>query len=315
MVVVLAHQRSVAYLDVEVGEQPRLAHDARATELGMLDVDEDVARQQMGIGRDGLVRHHRHRRHARGLEHLERLARRPRPGPCGDRVVDLRRRGAAGIGGGVARHQLFAVEHRAQARPLGFIADRNGDPVVLACGGIHVVRREGAVAVADPDRPWNPELVGEERVRCAGGDDLPRRQVDVLTFARARPVQQRGEHADCQRASAPVVGRLADLRRWTIGVAGLLGQPAGRTEDAGETGRHRVRAGGAVRRRGHDDELRSLREERLGVETEPRHDARTEVVDDDVGPLREPVCERTSRGLGEVDLERPLAEIELVEVR
>ena len=51
VVVVLAHQRTVTDLDVEVGEEPRLAHDAGASELGVVDVDEDTARRQMRIGR------------------------------------------------------------------------------------------------------------------------------------------------------------------------------------------------------------------------------------------------------------------------
>ena len=56
-------------------------------------------------------------------------------------------------------------------------------------------------------------------------------------------------------------------------------------------------------------------QEARGVEAEPGHHAGAEVVDDDVGPVGEPVGEREALGLGEVDLERPLVEVELVEVR
>ena len=224
VVVVLTHQRAVTQVDVEVGEEPRLAHDAGAAELGVLDVDEHAACRR-GADRSPAISFV-----------ITAIAGTPAAWSASNASRDDRARVHAAIASSIsARATRRAVRGR-MARPPSRRgrAPRRAPPIRCRRrprsatqssspgGAVDVVRRELAVSVADSDRPGNTELLGEERVGCAGGDDLTRREVDVLALTGARPVQQRGEHRDRQRAPAAVVGRLADLGRWTVGVAGLL---------------------------------------------------------------------------------------------
>ena len=109
-----------------------------------------------------------------------------------------------------------------------------------------------------------PSTSGQDRVGRVAADHLARCEVDELALARASRCSSAARIADGQRVAAAVVGRLADLGRRAVGVAGLVAQAAGRPEDAGQAGAEGLRPGRAVGRRRRHDEVRMIGEQRFG---------------------------------------------------
>ena len=91
-----------------------------------------------------------------------------------------------------------------QRAPFGVREAGDREPPILPGTGIDIVRRRrlvrGAVAVARPDAPVRGPV--EDRGAADEKSHLGLRGIDPLSFARARPMEERGEHGEGEAVGA-----------------------------------------------------------------------------------------------------------------
>ncbi len=201
--------------------------------------------------------------------------------------------------------------------PLAVAPDRDHAPAVVTRTGVAVVRGEMGRLVPDRLRlPLVDEHVQEDRSEHVGGEvDLG--DVDHGSPAGGAAGDQRRDDGDRDHLAGQVVGvdalradrTLAARMVPEVGEAGVGRQGRAPGAVAGERSR-RAEAGHP-----HDDEVGPLGEQLVGADSEALHDARTEVVHDDIAVGDELLEQRDRLGVLEVQGQRAGVQVHLDEAR
>ena len=164
------------------------------------------------------------------------------------------------------------------------------------------VGRSGHAAMAEEVR----DLLLLERRDAREQVDL-----DLLAFSRLLPMTDGGEDRHHEVESRVQVGDPdPDRRRWEVTCALEEVDPTRRLGEHVLPGSRRVRPGLALARRRGIDDRRVAGGEIVVAEAEPVHHARAEVLDDDIGVLRELEDPLADRRVLEVDRDTPLVAVE-----
>ena len=198
--------------------------------------------------------------------------------------------------------QLGALHGPGQPGEHVVVRAGDGDPATVARAVVAV--RQDVDRVGPHPLPDEPELLVRRRELVEHAEDrLVQREVDALPGAGRLAGPERQEHPDHAVEPGDVVGqgRRARRDRWTVGLAGQVGEARERVGDPGEAGQVAVRARLAVGRHPDEDHPRVQLLHRLVVEAPPLEHPGPEVLDHDVdlgdelaedlAPLRRPEVE------------------------
>lgn len=243
----------------------------------------------------------------------ERVGRRPGGRPGLDAVVERSRVPDALGDGAVVLLQLRCVHRLHQPREEDVAAHAVGEVRAVGTGGDARRHARGVpVAVLAAHRLAVREgargrlLVDHGEQGVEGGD------VDVRALAGALPLVQRGTDAGERVHRGVDVGeRRAEVHRRPALLAGQRHQPGPGLGDQPEAGQVRVGALGAEGRQRTEDRARVAGVQHLPAEAEPAQHPRREVLDHDVGPVREPQRQVEAARVLEVQPDRPLAGVVL----
>ena len=195
-------------------------------------------------------------------------------------------------------------ERPAQVGPEAGLDHADGQPAAVGClvGVVAGVAAGEDVAAGPGQRADGEVLVDLDRHE--GEDPVGRRHVEVGPLAGGGPAHERGEDRDDRvhpAAGAVGNGRAGDGRLPAGAATGAVEEPADCEVVQVVAGPRRVGPVLAVAARGAVDDAGVHRAHVVVADAEPRHDARTEALDDDGGALGEAQEHLTAFGRLEVE--------------
>src|SRR3954454_3250869 len=332
--VVLAQQRRALDLDRRVREREGAADGGEAPAVGVLDVDDHALRAQPLVLEQVLRAQHGAARDVDRVELAERLPLGLRERPLLDAREDVVQARQARLGRGVVGvldqlgvpdlvHQGLPdlrLDDDVEPRVLAVVGHRlaaHGPPGLAAAGRVAGARDEVEELLVRVllERPVLEALLVAQLDAAEVEDAAAHRDLDALAAARVGPLVERG--AD-RAEQVDRVARVADLRagddRRAVLEAGRAHRAAGRLGDVlvGLGVLERTRPEALQRR---VDQPRVELVQVLPGEAEPVHDARAEVLDQDVGAVHELAEDLLALVRLHVEGEAPLVAVEHREVQ
>src|SRR4051795_6042378 len=330
---VLAEQRRALDLDRRVGQRERAADRREAPALGVLDVDDHALGAQALVLEQVLRAEYRPARDVDRVELAERLPLGLRERPLLDEGEDLVQAREARLRGGVVLvldelgladllHQRgpdLRLDDDVQPRVLAVVGHRlaaHGPAGLAAAGGVAGARDEVEELLVGVllERPVLKALLVAQLDAAEVQDAAAHRDLHALAAARVGALVQRGADSAEQ---VDRIARVADLRAGDDRRAVL--EAGGAHRAAGRLGDVLVRLGVLERTRAEAlqrrvDQPRVELVQVLPREPEAVHDARAEVLDQDVGAVHELAEDLLALVRLHVEGERPLVAVEHREV-
>jgi hypothetical protein len=203
----------------------------------------------------------------------------------------------------VQRGIAWAVGEGSEERvPLSVVLDADGDPLIVAVGGVDALWGEVAVAVAEAlDRVADARL--DNGVSDEEGDGFGHGKIDVAAFTRALAFDECRDDSEGGEAAAELVGEdaAAEADRRAVRAADELIHAAGGFGAGAEGCVFAPGTGRAVAGELEDDGRRVERAQLVWAKAEPLHDAGDEVAADDVSFRGEFLRDRKPFRILEVD--------------